>query len=122
MRRFSAVLRHRQAGFTANGMGCWVVPEARIVEAGQAAAAFTVVSHCYERPAYPPHWPYNLFTMVHGRTLDEVERIVERIHGKIGPLEHTILYSEREFKKHRVRYFTKPVDRSDRPSQQKEHS
>ena len=106
MRRFSAVLRHRQAGFTANGMACWVVPEGRIVAAGQAAAAFPAVSHCYERPAYPPRWPYNLFTMVHGRTREEVERIVERIREDIGPLEHTILYSEREFKKERVQYFT----------------
>ncbi|MGD2177582.1 MAG: AsnC family transcriptional regulator [Anaerolineae bacterium] len=106
MRRFSAVLRHRRAGFTANGMACWVVSEARLVEAGETAAGFRAVSHCYQRPAYPPRWPYNLFTMVHGRTQDEVESTVERIHEEIGPVEHTILYSEREFKKQRVRYFT----------------
>lgn len=106
MRRFSAVLRHRRAGFTANGMACWAVPEARVAAAGQIAAAFSAVSHCYQRPAYPPRWPYNLFTMVHGRTRDEVESIVEEIDGEIGPVEHTILYSIREFKKQRVRYFT----------------
>jgi hypothetical protein len=87
-------------------MACWVVPEDQIVEAGQAAAALAAVSHCYQRPAYPTRWPYTLFTMVHGRTREDVERIVERIHQEIGPLEHTILYSEREFKKQRVRYFT----------------
>ncbi len=106
MRRFSVVLQHRRAGFTANGMACWVVPEARVKAAGQAAAAFSAVSHCYQRPAFPPRWPYNLFTMVHGRTRDEVEGIVEDIHREIGPLEHTILYSVQEFKKQRVRYFT----------------
>jgi DNA-binding Lrp family transcriptional regulator len=105
LRRFSAVLRHRNAGFTANGMACWVVPEGRISEAGVAAAAFPSVSHCYQRPAYPPRWPYNLFTMVHGRSRDEVEDIVNRIHREIGPVEHTILYSQREFKKERVQYF-----------------
>jgi DNA-binding Lrp family transcriptional regulator len=63
MRRFSAVLRHRRAGFRANGMACWVVPGDQIVEAGQAAAAFAAVSHCYQRPAYPPRWPYNLLYM-----------------------------------------------------------
>ncbi len=111
MRRFSAVLKHRRAGFTANGMACWVVPEERIVEAGQAAAAFPAVSHCYQRPACPPRWPYNLFTMVHGQSKEEVETIVEQIRlrmmsiREIGPLEHTILYSQREFKKERVRYF-----------------
>lgn len=105
LRRLSAVLKHRNAGFTANGMVCWVVPEARIAEAGAAAAAFPSVSHCYQRPAYPPRWPYNLFTMVHGRTRDEVEDVVDRIHREIDPVEHTILYSQREFKKERVRYF-----------------
>jgi len=105
LRRFSAVLKHRRAGFTANGMGCWVVPEERIVEAGEAAAAFPEVSHCYQRPAYPPRWPYNLFTMVHGQTRQEVERIVALIHDEIDPLDHTILYSQKEYKKERVRYF-----------------
>lgn len=105
LRRFSAVLRHRKAGFTANGMACWVVPEGRVAEAGVAAAAFSSVSHCYQRPAYPPRWPYNLFTMVHGRTRDEVESIVERIDREIGPVEHIILYSQKEFKKERVQYF-----------------
>jgi DNA-binding Lrp family transcriptional regulator len=105
LRRFSAVLKHRNAGFTANGMACWVVPEGRIAEAGAAAAAFPSVSHCYQRPAYPPRWPYNLFTMAHGRTRDEVEDVVKRIHREIGPVEHTILYSHREFKKERVKYF-----------------
>lgn len=106
MRRFSAVLWHRRAGFTANGMACWVVPEGHIVELGQEAAAFSEVSHCYQRPAYPPRWPYNLFTMVHGRTRDEVENTVQRINNAIGPLEHTILYSDREFKKQRIRYLS----------------
>ncbi len=107
MRRFAAVLRHRRAGFTINGMGCWVVPEARIVEAGEAAAAFRQVSHCYQRPAFPPRWPYNLFTMVHGQEQAEVEGVVEQIRRAIEPLEHTILYSVQEFKKERVRYFEK---------------
>jgi DNA-binding Lrp family transcriptional regulator len=105
LRRFSAVLKHRNAGFTANGMACWVIPQERIAEAGAAAAASPSVSHCYQRPAYPPRWPYNLFTMVHGRTRDEVESIVEQIHQEIGPVEHTILYSQQEFKKERIQYF-----------------
>jgi DNA-binding Lrp family transcriptional regulator len=88
-------------------MACWVVPETDIVEAGEAAAAFPQVSHCYQRPAFPPRWPYNLFTMVHGQEQAEVEDIVEQIRRAIEPIEHTILYSVREFKKERVRYFEK---------------
>ena len=105
MRRFGAVLRHRRVGFTANGMACWVVSEDRIVQAGKAAAAFSQVSHCYQRPAYPPDWPYTLFTMVHGQKREETEEVVRRIHQAIGPAEHTILYSLKEYKKERVRYF-----------------
>ena len=105
MRRFGAVLRHRHAGFIANGMACWVVPEARVVEAGEAVIAFRQVSHCYQRLAFPPRWPYNLFTMVHGQERAEVKEVAERIRQSIQPLGHTILYSVKEYKKERVRYF-----------------
>lgn len=105
MRRFSAVLRHRQVGYTANGMACWIVPEARIEVVGQRAAQHPRVSHCYQRPAYPPRWPYNLFTMIHGQTRDRVEEVVGRIAQETGLDQTQVLYSTREFKKERVRYF-----------------
>lgn len=105
MRRFCAVLRHRRVGYQANGMACWVAPEEQIEAAGQRAAAFAEVSHCYQRPAYPPRWPYSLFTMVHGQTRDEVEAVVAEIAREIGIDQHEVLYSTREFKKERVHYF-----------------
>jgi len=105
MRRFSAVLRHRHAGYTANGMACWVVPEDRIQEVGQLAGRFPQVSHCYQRPAHPPRWPYNLFTMIHGQTKNQVKAIVTRIARETGIKHYQVLYSTREFKKERVRYF-----------------
>ncbi|HSR30114.1 MAG TPA: Lrp/AsnC family transcriptional regulator [Anaerolineae bacterium] len=105
MRRFGAVLRHRRVGYTANGMACWVVPERRIEEMGRFAAGYAEVSHCYHRPAYPPRWPYTLFTMIHGQTMDEVESIVAQIALKTGIQQKEVLYSTREFKKERIRYF-----------------
>jgi len=105
MRRFSAVLRHRRLGYTANGMACWVVPEAQIKEVGWLAAGYPQVSHCYQRPAYPPRWPYTLFTMIHGQTKEEVEVVVAQIARETGIEQHKVLYSIREFKKERVRYF-----------------
>ncbi len=105
MRRFAAVLHHRKAGYQANGMGCWIIPEERIHSSGKQAAGFRSVSHCYHRPAYPPKWPYNLFTMVHGHNKHEVERDIDEIRKTIQPTGHTILYSIEEFKKERVRYF-----------------
>src|SRR5438067_859485 len=65
MRRFAAVLYHRKAGFKANAMGVWRVPDDRIEEIGFEMGSFAAVSHCYQRPIYPD-WPYNVFTMVHG--------------------------------------------------------
>jgi hypothetical protein len=86
-------------------MGCWAVPEARIEEVGRLAAGLAEVSHCYQRPAYPPHWPYSLFTMIHGQTKAEVEGIVEELARRTGIQRYEVLYSTREFKKERVRYF-----------------
>jgi DNA-binding Lrp family transcriptional regulator len=105
LRRFGAVLRHRRAGYTANGMACWVVPDSQIETAGQLAAQLPQVSHCYQRPAYPPRWPYTLFTMIHGRAEEEVEAVVARIARQIQIGQYQVLYSTREFKKERIRYF-----------------
>jgi DNA-binding Lrp family transcriptional regulator len=105
MRRFSAVLRHRRLGYTANGMACWVVPESRIETVGQLAARHPQVSHCYQRPAYPPRWPYTLFTMIHGRTRDQVGEIVVQLAQETGLEQYEVLYSTHEFKKERVKYF-----------------
>jgi len=105
LRRTAAILRHRRAGFGANGMGIWAVAEARWDEVGEGMAAFRAVSHCYRRPS-GPGWPYTHFTMIHGKTRDEVVSIVEEIAGKTGIEERSVLFSTREFKKTRLRFFT----------------
>jgi siroheme decarboxylase len=105
LRRFSAVLRHRRVGYTANGMACWAVPLERVEVVGQMAAQFPGVSHCYQRPAYPPRWPYTLFTMIHGQSREEVEAIVARIAQEAGVGDYEVLYSTREFKKERIKYY-----------------
>lgn len=105
MRRFAAVLRHREAGFSANGMACWAVSSERLDELGPRVAAFAEVSHCYERRAFPPAWPYTLFAMIHGREPSDVEATARRIREEVGLPEGEILYSDREFKKERVVYF-----------------
>ncbi|MGH2725410.1 MAG: Lrp/AsnC family transcriptional regulator [Actinomycetota bacterium] len=104
MRRFAAVLHHRQAGFVANAMSVWEVPEERIDEAGQTMAGFAAVSHCYQRPTYPD-WPYNLFGMFHGRNKRECEDAADAIARETGVADHAMLYSTKEYKKVRVRYY-----------------
>ena len=104
MRRFAAILRHRQAGFTANGMIVWKIPEDNVDEKGIKIASFPQVSHCYRRPVYPD-WEFNLFSMIHARTIEAAEKIAKEISTVIGIKEYKILFSSREFKKERVRYF-----------------
>ncbi len=104
MRRFAAILRHRQAGFTANGMIVWRIPENNIDDIGMKIAAFPQVSHCYRRPIYPD-WQFNLFSMIHTRTIDAAEKIAKEISDVIKIDSYRILFSSREFKKERVKYF-----------------
>lgn len=104
MRRFAAVLRHQKAGFSFNAMGVWRVPEGRVEEVGKVMASFSGVSHCYQRPTYPD-WPYNLFTMVHGRTKEDCIGILRAISEKIEISDYTPIFSIKEYKKVRVRYF-----------------
>jgi siroheme decarboxylase len=105
MRRYGATLRHQAAGFEANAMVCWEVAADRIEEAGQAAAAHRAVSHCYERPTYPPDWPFQLFTMLHARTPVELSRVIDDLRAAIQPVQYAVLNTVTEFKKVRLRYF-----------------
>jgi siroheme decarboxylase len=104
MRRFAAILRHRDAGFSANGMVVWQVPDENIDEIGYKLAAFPQVSHCYRRPVYSD-WPFNLFSMIHARTLEAAEKIAVEMSEIVEIKDYRILFSSREFKKERVKYF-----------------
>jgi DNA-binding Lrp family transcriptional regulator len=109
MRRFSAVLYHRKAGFRANAMGVWRVPEERVEDAGNMFAQYQAVSHCYQRPVYED-WPYALFSMVHGRSVEECEAVLNAMSEESGLTDYVSLYSTREYKKTRVRYFTPEME------------
>jgi DNA-binding Lrp family transcriptional regulator len=105
LRRVAAILFHRRAGFSANGMGVWNVPDDKIMELGPQMAAFRGISHCYQRPTYED-WPYSVFTMAHGRSKDECDAILDSIATHTGIEDRATLYSSTEFKKIRLLYFT----------------
>ena len=109
MRRFAAILHHRNAGFKANAMVVWQVPEAQVDAVGEQMALFREVSHCYRRPVYP-NWPYPLFTMIHAETHSACMDVVRRIEDRVGALPHKSLFSTHEYKKVRVKYFTPELD------------
>lgn len=105
MRRISAVFRHQAAGFRFNAMGVWAVPQDRLEELGNLMGSFKSVSHCYLRPTYPD-WPYTIFTMVHGRSVDEAVAKIDAIADEVGrDIDRAVLYSTREYKKVRLEYF-----------------
>jgi siroheme decarboxylase len=113
MRRFAAVLYHRSAGFVFNGMGVWKAPEERMDELGALMASYRGVSHCYQRPTYPD-WPYNLFSMTHGRTRKECEDVLDAIAEETGLDERIVLYSTKEWKKTRLVYFSADAEEWER--------
>ncbi len=105
IRRFGATLRHQEAGFRANAMIAWKSPESVVSEMGKNLARFREVSHCYHRPP-KGDWPYNLYTMVHGASRDECHAIARRMSKATGLNDYAVLFSEKEFKKTSMEYFT----------------
>ena len=105
LRRVAALLYHRRAGFSANGMGVWSVPAEQIEALGPRMASFRGISHCYQRPTYAD-WPYSVFTMAHGRSKEECDAVLDAIAADTGIEERATLYSSTEFKKVRLLYFT----------------
>jgi len=101
IRRIGAVPNHYKLGYRANGMSVWDVPDWQVGTLGREVGRLDFVSHCYHRPRHLPHWPYNLFAMVHGRTRSEVEAKVVEIARTLGEADrgHEVLYSTRILKK-----------------------
>ena len=104
LRRIGAILYHQKAGFKANAMVVWQVPSEQVERVGKIMASFAEVSHCYERPTYP-QWPYNLFTMIHGRDNNQCQKVAEAISRKTGIKEYQLLFSIKELKKTSMTYF-----------------
>ena len=104
IRRFGATLHHQKAGFSANAMVAWIVPDSKVEEAGRIMAGFREVSHCYQRVTQGD-WKYNVYTMIHGNSRDECREIARRISKNSGINEYAVLFSEKEFKKTSMEYF-----------------
>ena len=104
MRRYSAVLHHRRAGFKANAMVVWKVPSERAEEVGKLMASSRWVTHCYERPTYPD-FEFSHYTMIHATSQEKCVEVARDISDATGIADYQLLYSTREYKKTRVRYF-----------------
>lgn len=106
IKRFGVVVRHHELGYRANAMVVWDIPDAEVAELGRRLSGFACVTLCYRRPRRLPGWPYNLFTMIHGRDRGEVLERVAELVGVCGleDIEHQVLFSRRRFKQRGARY------------------
>ncbi len=105
IRRFGAIVQSRKPGFSASAMGVWIVPQADVDEIGARMSENRAVSHCYLRPVYED-WPYNVYTIVHGRSVDECESIINDIATDTGIRDKQALYPTKEYKKARIMLFS----------------
>jgi len=109
LRRVAGILSHQKAGFVANALGAWRVPEERIEEVGNIFARQRAITHCYQRPVYPD-WPYNLFTMCHGFEMAACNKLIANLAMQLGLNDYAVLYSTKEYKKIRLRLFTGEIE------------
>ena len=109
IKRYGVVVRHKELGYTANGMVVWDIPDERVEELGMCIGQYDCVTLSYRRPRHLPSWPYNLFTMVHGCNREEVTKKVDAIveHCGLQDINHTILFSTRRFKQRGASYTQK---------------
>ena len=104
IRRFGATLKHQKSGYAANAMTAWNVPEDRMEEVGTLIAQNRRVSHCYRRNP-TDEWPYNLYTMIHGKSEDDCREIAKALSEAAGVSDYAMLFSIRELKKTSMKYF-----------------
>ena len=109
IRRYVATLRHRKLGVRANGMVVWTVPGERIEDVGSRLAAAPEVSHCYARNPIEG-FPYNVYSMAHGPDRETCREVAARLARETGIGDYAVLFSERELKKARLRYFLPELD------------
>ncbi len=110
VRRYVGTLRHRKLGVRENGMVVWRVAADAVMAVGQQLAGAPEVSHCYARNAIEG-FPYALYSMVHGPSRESCHAVARALAQKTGEEDYAVLFSEREFKKERLRYFLPELDR-----------
>ena len=104
IKRFGVIVRHHELGYRANAMVVFDLPDAEVDRIGLQLAAEPGVTLCYRRTRSLPEWPYNLYCMVHGRSRDEAQPVIERL-GRLAGVPGQALFSTRRFKQCGARYF-----------------
>ena len=103
IRRIAGVVDHRKLGFVANVLFACEVPQNRVIKVGRRLARFRIVSHCYERKTFQ-NWPYNLFAMIHSKSMDQIQRTVNKFTEDEGIKSFQLLPTAAELKKQTIKH------------------
>lgn len=98
LRRYGAALHHREAGILANAMAVWRVPAASEEEFVVAVKVREEITHAYRRVTYPD-WPYNYYTMIHGRDREACAAVAAELAARCRVADYKLLFSTEELKK-----------------------
>ena len=100
IKRYGVILRHHELGYQSNAMVVWNVPDEDVKKYADKIISFPFVTLCYRRPRRLPHWPYNLYSMIHGKDRQNVLMKVEKIHSQMDScqIDYDVLFSKRRFK------------------------
>jgi siroheme decarboxylase len=106
IKRFGIIVRHHELGYKANAMVVWNVPDEQVHFIAHRMKQFPLVTLCYRRPRRLPHWPYNLYCMIHGRDRESVMQYLDTMirAGNWQQYSYDVLFSKRRFKQRGARY------------------
>ncbi|MEO5352411.1 MAG: hypothetical protein H7835_04265 [Magnetococcus sp. XQGC-1] len=112
IKRMGVIVRHHELGYRANAMVVWDLPDPLVESFAKQLIAHGMVTLCYQRERCLPHWPYNLYCMIHGKAREEVLRMVQQVMEccRISQFPHQVLFSLRRFKQRGAYYFTDKPD------------
>ncbi len=106
IRRFGASIKHQQVGYKFNAMVAWEIEDSLIDKAGEIAATYHEISHCYHRPTpNKEEWPYTLFTMIHGMEESDIQNTIKKLISETDLETFAVLESIKELKKTSMTYF-----------------
>lgn len=105
IRRFGASIKHQKTGYNSNAMVAWKISEDEVDKAAEYITKNPRISHCYYRPSSAPDWRYTLYTMIHGKTMQECYDAVEDLRQNTCLDEYAVLESIKELKKISMTYF-----------------
>jgi len=104
--RFGMVIHQESVGFEKNAIVVWDIPDDEVDQLGALLGLQEKISLCYKRKRQLPDWPYNLYTLIHGKTQSDVVTELNRIvsENNIEDYACDVLISTKSFKHEGARH------------------